>query len=58
MADAVEQVRGPKRARAGEGKQLLYGHALIGPETMMNAFNRPIAYGRVAKGQATVLCCA
>lgn len=39
------------------GKQLFHDTRFSGPETMLNAINRSMPYGRVAKGQPTALGC-
>jgi len=42
---------------AALGKQLFHDTRFAGPETMLNAINRTMPYGRVAKGQATGIAC-
>jgi cytochrome c peroxidase len=42
---------------AALGKQLFHDTRFSGPETMMNAINRQMPYGRVAKGQPTGIGC-
>jgi cytochrome c peroxidase len=44
-------------AAAAFGKQLFYDTRFSGPSTVMDSLNRPMPYGRVAKGQNTGVGC-
>src|SRR5450432_2729400 len=43
---------------AAFGKQLYFDTRFSGPSTQVDALNRPMPFGRVAKGQPTAVSCA